>query len=326
MASMKRYIIQRLLWMIVIVFGVSIIIFTVLYLTPGDPAKIMLGEGATREEIATLQAKLGIDKPYIIQLGQFLWNTFLKFNLGESWQYNVPVMQELLSRLPRTLLMGVVAMILTTIIGTPIGIFSALHQGKWQDYGIIGFCMLFISLPNFWVALMLVLIFSFKLSLLPAYGIGSVLNYILPISAMVISSVAGQARQTRSAMLEVMRADFVTTARAKGMIEKKVISKHMLPNAILPVVTMLGGRLAMVVVGSVILEKVFTIPGVGLYLVQAINYRDYPVVRGCTLFFAIFSSVIVLLTDLVYCWIDPRIKVQYMDKGTQKRGGKCKQV
>lgn len=320
---MWKYIVNRLLWMIFIFIGVAFLIFTILYFAPGDPAQMMLGDNATAAEIAALRETLGLNKSYLEQLLDFLFQTFIKLDLGTSWTYTVPVVQELAVRLPRTIIIGLTTMVLTTIIGIPLGILAATHQGKWQDYGIIGASMVFISLPGFWVALMLVILFALKLNLLPAYGIDSWKSYILPIVAGTFSGIAGNARQARSAMLETIRADFVTTARAKGQNERTIVFKHMLPNAILPLITSLGGRFAGIVAGQAIVERVFSIPGVGLYLLDGISYRDYPIVRGCTMFFAVFSAVVILLVDLVYAWIDPRIKAQYTKSSTRGKGYKA---
>jgi peptide/nickel transport system permease protein len=308
--------------MIVIFVGVAFLIFSIMYFAPGDPAKMILGDNATAEEIADMRHTLGLDKSYLAQLGDFLYQTFIKLDLGTSWTYTKPVATELGLRLPRTVLIGLVTMILTTVIGIPLGISAALHQGKWQDYGVIGVSMIFVSLPAFWVALMLVVVFSQKLKLLPAYGIDSWTSYILPIVAGTLSGVAGTARQARSAMLETIRADFITTARAKGQSERKIIYRHMLPNAILPLITSLGGRFAGIVAGQAIIERVFSIPGVGLYLLDGVSYRDYPIIRGCTMFFAVFSAIVILLVDLVYAWIDPRIKAQYTRNSTRGKGYK----
>ena len=318
---MWRYILNRLLWMIVIFVGVAFVIFTIMYFAPGDPAQMMLGENATAQEIADMRHTLGLDKSYLAQLGDFLYQTFIKLDLGTSWTYTKPVVQELGIRLPRTVTIGLITMILTTVIGIPLGILAATHQGQWQDYGIIGASMVFVSLPVFWVALMLVVLFSLVLNnLLPAYGIDSWKSYILPIVAGTFSGIAGTARQARSAMLETIRADFVTTARAKGQAERTIIYKHMLPNAILPLITSLGGRFAGIVAGQAIVERVFSIPGVGLYLLDGISYRDYPIIRGCTMFFAVFSAIVILIVDLIYAWVDPRIKAQYTKNSTRGKG------
>lgn len=308
---MWKYIVKRLLWSIVIMVGAGIIIFLLTYFTPGDPAAQLIGFDASAADLAALRAKLGIDKPFLQQLVTFLYNSFIKWDWGTSWTYNEPVMSTILSRLPRTAIIGVGQMILTVAIGIPLGIFAARHQGHWQDYGVLGVCMVLVSLPDMWVALMFVLLFSLQLHWLPAYGIGGPQYYILPIVSGVMGGIAGQARLMRSGMLEVIHSDFVTTARAKGQSEDLIVRKHILPNALMPVITMLGGSLALVVCGSAIVERLFSIPGVGLYLLDGISYRDYPIIRGCTLFFATFSALVYLLLDLVYAWIDPRIKAQY---------------
>ncbi|MCD7956135.1 MAG: ABC transporter permease [Lachnospiraceae bacterium] len=308
---MWKYIVKRLLWSIVIMVGAGIIIFLLTYFTPGDPAAQLIGSDASAADLAALRAKLGIDKPFLQQLVTFLYNSFIKWDWGTSWTYNEPVMATILSRLPRTAIIGLGQMILTVAIGIPLGIFAARHQGHWQDYGVLGVCMVLVSLPDMWVALMFVLLFSLQLHWLPAYGIGGPQYYILPIVSGVMGGIAGQARLMRSGMLEVIHSDFVTTARAKGQSEDLIVRKHILPNALMPVITMLGGSLALVVCGSAIVERLFSIPGVGLYLLDGISYRDYPIIRGCTLFFATFSALVYLLLDLVYAWIDPRIKAQY---------------
>lgn len=311
---MYKYVIKRLLLMILVIIGAAFIIFSIMYFTPGDPARQLLGEGATIEEIQAMRAKLGIDKPFLVQFGNYLYNTFIKLDLGTSWKYQVPVMDEFLKRLPRTVGMGLAKIILTTIIGIPVGIVAAKYQGRWQDYGILALMMIFVSMPNFWLGLECVLIFSVHLKWLPAYGIGGIQYYILPVIAGCFNAAATTAKQTRSSMLEIIRADFITTARAKGLSEKAITWRHMIPNALMPVITVVGGQFAHIAVGSTIFEKVFAIPGVGLYLLDGIGYRDYPVVRSCTLFFALFSAVTMLFVDLAYAWLDPRIKAQYSGK------------
>lgn len=315
---MWRYIVKRIFWMLIVVLGVAFVIFTLLYFTPGDPARIMLGDAATQEEVDILRAKLGIDRPYMVQLLSFLRDSFLRFNFGDSWTYKKPITDEVILRLPRTVGIGLANMILTTIIGVPLGVYAAYHQGKWQDYGVIGLCMVLVSLPGFWVALMCIMLFSLKLGWFPSHGIGSFKYYILPVVSGIFGGVAGLARQSRSAVLEVIRADFITTARAKGQTERKITMKHLMPNAMMPVITMLGGAFTFIVAGSAITEQLFSIPGIGLYLLDGISYRDYPIVRGCTLLLSVYSSVVLLLVDLVYAWLDPRIKAQYSGKNEGK--------
>ncbi|MGM9538731.1 MAG: ABC transporter permease [Candidatus Onthomonas sp.] len=312
---MGKYIVKRLLWLIVIIFATAFLIFTILYFTPGDPARYLMGTTATEADYAALHTQLGLDDPYLVQLGRYFYQTFVQFDFGTSWVYKVPVYQELIQRLPRTLIIGLSAMVLNVIIGISLGIFAGTHGGKWQDSATMAIAMVFVSCPDFWVALMMILLFTSKLKLLPAYGIDSWKCYIMPIIASSLGGIANNARQTRSSMLEVFRADFITTARAKGQAERKVVYQHMLPNALMPVITALGNGLSRIVAGSAVIESVFSIPGVGLYMLSSINNRDYPAVRACVLFFAVFATLIMLLVDLVYAFLDPRIKAKYASGG-----------
>ena len=316
---MWRYIMKRLFMLIFVFIGVAFLIFTITYFIPGDPASLMLGDGATLEELEAMRRQLGIDKSYFLQLTDFLSDVFLRFDFGTSWSFGDSVMKELLSRLPRTILMGLATLTVAVGVGVPLGVQAALNRGKWQDFGVIGMSMIFVSLPNFWIAFMAILLFALKLGWLPAYGVGGVQYYVLPVLCGAIGSIATFARQSRSAMLEVVRADYVTTARAKGQREKVIVRKHMLPNALLPIITIVGGRVSHIVAGSTLIERVFTIPGVGQYLLTGVNKRDYPIIRGCALFFAVFSAVMVLVTDLAYAAIDPRIKAQYSGTSNKRR-------
>ena len=312
---MGKYIARRLVWLVVIIFATAFLMFTILYFTPGDPARYLLGTNATEADYAALHSQLGLDDPYLVQLGRYFYETFVKFDFGNSWVYKVPVYQELVTRLPRTLIVGLAAMALNVVIGLALGIFAGTHGGQWQDSATMAIAMVFVACPDFWVALMMILLFTSKLKLLPAYGIDSWKCYVMPIIASSLGGIANNARQTRSSMLEVFRADFITTARAKGQSEKKIVWKHMLPNALMPVITSLGNGLSRIVAGSAVIESVFSIPGVGLYMLSAINNRDYPAVRACVLFFAVFATLTMLIVDLVYAFLDPRIKAKYASGG-----------
>lgn len=315
---MKKYVIYRLLWMIFVLVGAAIVIFTILYFTPGDTAMHFLGETATAEDIARFNALHGLDQPYAVQLLTFLRDLFLRGDFGISFKFNTPVLDELVSRIPRTLFLGVSCIVVNALIGIPLGMMAALHQNKWQDTLCMVLALLFVSIPNFWLALELVDLFSVKLGLLPVMGIDSWKSWILPIFAGSVSGVAANARQTRSSMLETIRADFITTARAKGVEEGKVVRKHMFPNALIPVVTGLGVGLSKSIAGSVVIEQLFTIPGVGTYMLSGINNYDYPIVRSSVVILAAFSSIIMLLVDIVYAMIDPRIKAQYTGKAKER--------
>jgi ABC-type dipeptide/oligopeptide/nickel transport system permease component len=308
---MAKFILNRCIWMLFTLLATAFIIFTILYLTPGDPAEILLGQVAVPDEIAKLHAKLGLDRPYLVQLGEFLYNVFIKLDFGNSWIYDVPVFEELAQRLPRTLTIGLSAMALNLTFGLLLGIFAGPHQGKWQDSATMAIAMVFVSTPDFWVALMMIVLFALKLGWLPPYGIGGPEHYIMPIFCASLSGMAVNARQTRSSILEVFREDYVTTARAKGQAERIVVRKHMLPNALMPIITSVGTGFARIVAGSAVIESVFSIPGVGLYMLNAISGRDYPALRGSILFFAAYTAVVMLIVDLIYAYIDPRIKAQY---------------
>lgn len=308
---MWRYILKRLGWMVIIMLCVTILIFTITYFIPGDPARTMLGSLASASEVANMRAKLGLDKPYLVQLGTYLKDLIFHLDFGISWSYNVPVVQELFARLPVTILVGGVAMVVQILLGIPLGVFAAVHQSRWQDYVSIGLSMILVSLPDFWVALMLIVLFSVKLGWLPAYGIEGWQNFVMPVIATAISGIAMNARQARSAMLEVFRADYITTARAKGQVEKKVIWRHMFPNAMMPIITIVVSGLTRIVGGTAIVENIFSIPGVGQYMLNGINSMDFPVIRGSVIVLSLFSALSVLLMDLVYAFVDPRIKAQY---------------
>jgi ABC-type dipeptide/oligopeptide/nickel transport system permease component len=310
---MAKYILKRCLWMVVTLLATAFIIFTILYFTPGDPARTMAGN-ASEADIQVLRHQMGLDRPYLVQLGDFLYKSFLRLDFGNSYVYKVPVFQEMWNRLPRTITIGLFAMILNLIFGVSLGIFAGTHEGKWQDSATMAIAMVFISAPDFWVALMMIVLFAAKLGWLPAYGIGRPQYYIMPIICASLGGIAVNARQTRSSMLEVFREDYVTTARSKGQQEKIVIRKHMLPNALMPIITGIGIGFSRIVAGSAIIENVFSIPGVGLYMLNALNNRDYPAIRGTVLFFAAYTAVVMLLVDLVYSFVDPRIKARYSSR------------
>lgn len=308
---MSRYVLRRIVGMIVILWCAGLVIFTLTYLVPGDPASLLLGKEASLETIAQKRHVMGLDKGYLAQLGTYMYNTFIRFDFGDSWVFSSSVISELAIRLPRTLIVGLTAMVLNVVVGTLLGIFAGTHEGRWQDSLVMIIAMVFVSAPDFFVALMMILLFSLRLNWLPAYGIDSWKCYVMPILASSLGGIAINARQARSSMLEVIRADFVTTARAKGQRENVIVRRHMLPNAMMPIITGVGGGLAVMIAGSPVIETVFSIPGIGAYLLSGVNQHDYPVVRACVIFFALFASIAVLIMDLCYALLDPRIKAQY---------------
>jgi peptide/nickel transport system permease protein len=297
--------------MIFVLVGTAVVIFTIMYFIPTDPTKALLGADVREAERMVLRETLGLNDPYIVRLFRYMYDVFIRFDLGTSYVFNVPVMRELMSRIPRTLLLGVGCIFFNSLIGLPLGIMAGLHQNKWQDTLCMVLALAFVSIPNFWLALQLINTFSVKLGWIPAFGIGGFQYYIMPIFAASMNGAATNARQTRSSMLEVIRADYIVSARSKGVHEKTVVLRHMLPNALIPVVTGLGVGLSKSIAGSVVIETVFTIPGVGMYLLTGINGADYPVVQGSIIILSFFSSFVMLLLDLLYAQIDPRIKTQY---------------
>jgi peptide/nickel transport system permease protein len=307
--------------MLPVVLGVAVVIFTIMYFVPGDPARFIMGLDATAAQVAEKRHEMGLDAPYIIQLGRFLFNTFIRFDLGDSYMFNTPVLSDLMVRLPNTLIIGLLCMVLQIAVGIPLGVTAAVHHNGFADRLCIFLALFGVSMPSFWLGLLMVLLFSLKLGILPAYGVGGIQYFIMPVICNSFAGIATQARQTRSSMLDVIRSDYITTARSKGMSEHDVIYKHALPNALIPVITVIGNGLANIFGGAVVIETVFSIPGVGLYMTNAIGNRDYPVVQGAVVVLAVIFSLIVLLVDLVYAFVDPRIRAQFEAHGG-KRGKK----
>lgn len=315
---MLRYTLKRLLWCIPVVIGVAVVIFTFLYFTPGDPVANLLGEGYTQEQYITKRHQMGLDQPYIVQLGKFLFDFFIKFDFGISYMNEMPIKDDLLARIPRTVMISIIVIILNVIIGMPLGITAAVHQGKWQDKFCIFLAMVTNAIPNFWFAMILILVFSLELGWLPSHGIDSWTCYILPCISTGLMGIGGQARTTRSQMLEVIRADYVTTARSQGYSERNILYSHALPNAMIPMITGIGTRFAHALGGTIVIETLFSIPGTGTYMVRAISQRDYPVIRSTATLLSVYFSIVMVGVDLVYAFIDPRIKAQYENQGKKK--------
>lgn len=315
---MWRYIVKRLLWLILVLLCAALLIFTIMWFVPGDPAEIILNGMGTQEDIARLREQLGLNEPFYVQLGEFLYNSFLKFDFGNSYVYKTPVVTELMIRLPRTLKLGIISIVLSAVIGIPLGVNAALHRNGFQDQGLLVISMVFVSVPQFWLAMEMMLLFSVKLGWLPTSGIGTWQQWIMPVIANTIGSIAMNARQARSAVLETSRADFVTTARAKGVHERDVVWKHMIPNALIPVINALGNSFTAIITSGIVIETVFAFPGVGTYMMTAVSGRDYPVVRACVLMLAAFAAIVNLVVDLIYAYLDPRIKAQYVAYAAKK--------
>lgn len=319
---MSKYIIRRLLLLIPVILGVTILVFSIMYLVPGDPAVMMLGTEAEPAAVEALRAKLNLDKPYIVRLGLYMKQVFIDLDLGNSYITNVSITQELAGRIPNTLRLAIVSMLTSLCVGIPLGVYAATHHNRPGDYFTIVATLMGVSIPGFWLALMLVQIFSNELGWLPPYGTGGLEYWILPILSGALNGIANQARTTRSSMLEVINSDYIVMARSKGLSERRVIFEHALPNALIPVITSAGSSLGMSMGGGMLTETIFSIPGVGYYMVKAVNNRDYIAVQGSVLLLAIVFSLVMLLTDLALAAVDPRIKAQFAGSKRKKNNKK----
>ena len=293
--------------MIPVLFGLTIIIFMILHLAPGDPVDLIVGPNATPEVYENIRRSLGLDQPLLTQYFVFIRN-LLKGDLGTSILQQRPVIDMLIQRLPVTLEVGLWALVVSFAIAIPIGILAAVHRNSKLDYAAMSFALVGISMPTFWFGLILLYIFAFRLGWFPVSGYGTWQHLILPVIAVGFTDAAVTARMVRSSMLEVIGQDYIRTARAKGLKEGKVINKHALKNALIPIITLLGMRIGWIVGGSVTLEIVFNRPGIGRLMVDAIFARDYPVVQGAMLALTAFILLGNLLADLLYAVADPRIK------------------
>jgi peptide/nickel transport system permease protein len=304
---MFQYVIKRLLSIIPVLFGISLLLFFMLRALPGDPAQVLAGQMATPEDIELIRHQLGLDKPVYIQYAVFL-GRLAKFDLGRSARTQNPVIQEVWARLPNTMLLAVVAITLACLFGIPAGIISAIKPYTFLDYLVTSAALFGISMPVFWLGLMLVVVFSIMLPWLPAGGTGSWKHVILPSITLTAFVVAFIARMTRSSMLEVLSQDYTTTARSKGLKEKVVVIKHALKNALIPIITVVGLQFGMLLGGAVLTETVFAWPGVGRLIVDSILARDYPVIQGTILIFGLIYTLINLMVDVIYAYVDPRIR------------------
>lgn len=308
---MIRYILRRILFLIPVIIGVAFVVFTLLYLTPGDPARMILGDLATDEAVHNFREAEGLNDPYLVQFGKYLYKAVFKGDIGRSYVTKRPVMDEILQAFPETLKLSFFAICIAICIGIPCGIVSAIKQYSLFDTVTMILAMVGLSMPVFWLGLLLILFFSVKLGWLPSSGFDTFGAMVLPSLALAAQSISMVTRMTRSSMLEVINADYIRTARAKGQKESVVIWGHALYNALIPVVTLCGLQFGELLSGAILTESIFAIPGVGRIMVESIKMRDYPMVQGGVLFIAIAFSVVNLGVDLLYAFIDPRIKAQY---------------
>lgn len=313
---MLKYVSRRLLAMILVLLVTVIFICTLMYFVPGDPALIMLGQSATVESVQALHEKYGMDDPYLLKVGKYIAG-LLHGDMGISFKSKTPVFEELMARYPITLTITFGSTIIGLVIGVVAGIISAVKQYSAVDRIFTTFSLFGASAPSFWIAMMLVLIFSVKLGWLPATGSYTPAHWILPLFTMGLQCSASIMRMTRSSMLEVIRQDYVRTARAKGQTEFKVIVRHALRNALIPILTITGIKMCGFLGGSVLVETVFALPGLGKYILDSVGYQDYNVVQGGTVLICINCVIITFIVDMLYALVDPRIKSTY-DGGKKK--------
>lgn len=307
---MTRYIIKRLLFMVPVLLGVTLLVFLIFHLTPGDPARVLLGEmgqGASPEAIEALRHQLGLDRPWYVQYGDFLFKA-VQGDFGRSFRGDRPVLPELLARFPVTLKLTLSALGIAAVLGIPLGIIAAVKKHTWIDHAVMVVALLGVSLPSFWFGIMLMQLFALKFKLLPPSGTGTWQHMILPAVTVALSSVAFIARMTRSTLLDQLREDYVRTARSKGLKQSAVIFRHALKNAFIPVLTTLGLQFGNLLGGSVVTESIFSLPGLGRLAVEAIKGRDLPSIQGSVLWVALVFSLVNLLVDLGYAALDPRIR------------------
>lgn len=315
---MLRYIGKRFVMIIPVLIGVLLIVFTMNYITPGDPARMILGEQASQEAVNELRESMGLNDPYWVRFGNYVKDLVLHGSLGDSYKTKLPVAQEVLKRLPTTITLTFTSLFVAILIGIPIGIISAVKQNTLVDNVGMVVALIGVSMPAFWLALMLIITFSLHLAWLPGSGWGAFKYMILPSVTIGAGAAGGIARMTRSSMLEVIRQDYMRTARAKGQRESVVISRHAFKNALIPVLTQVGIQAGYSIGGAVLTETIFSIPGVGTYMVNAIKARDYMAVQGGVLILALVFCCLNLLVDVLYAFADPRIKAMYAGSAQRK--------
>ena len=305
---MLRYLIRRLLLTIPVLLGVATLVFALIHFIPGDPAQAMLGEGAAPEDVAQLRARLGLDRPLLVQYGSFLQG-LVRGDLGVSLRNDQPVTQQILERMPATAELAFASMAVAVVIALPLGIIGAVWRGTAVDFGAMTLSLVGISIPNFWLGPLLAIVFAVELGWLPVGGRGTPAHLVLPAATLGAALAAILARMTRASLLEELREPYVLAARAKGVSRTRAVLHHAFRNSLIPIVTILGLQFGVVLTGAVITETIFAWPGIGRLLIQSISFRDYPLVQGCVLLIAVTYVGVNLITDLTYGFLDPRIRV-----------------
>ena len=307
---MLRYIIGRLLLIIPTLILVIFIIFSILNITPGDPARIMLGMDAPAEAVEELNHQLGLDRPMIERFVKYIAGV-IHFYFGTSYRTGAPVFNDIFAKFPTTLKLAVCSVIVSALLGIPLGIISAVRQYSLLDYSLTVISLFLASMPGFFLALILILIFALWLGLLPSNGIGTMRHYILPVFTLALPTAALLARMTRTSMLETMRQDYIRTAKAKGASKMRVIVRHALKPSLLPIIVVLGMNFAYLLGGALIIEIVFGLPGIGNIIINAVQMKDTPVIMAVAVFMAVLYKLIMLVVDIIQVIIDPRLKSRF---------------
>jgi len=315
-----KYIIKRLFIMIPILLGISFIVLILIDITPGDPARIILGTQATEEEVQEVRDELGLNDSLAVRYFRFVGG-IMRGDFGKSYTNRRDVWSEMMQRFPYTLVLALFSVVLAVVIGIPLGVYAATHQYTWKDNAAIVASLFCVSMPAFWFALILVQIVSVRLGWLPPSGIETWTGWILPVVSLALGYAAMISRQMRSSLLEVIRQDYITTARAKGQSERKVLYRHALKNALIPVVMSVGSLFGIALGGALIAEVIFSLPGLGSYTLSGLTQRDYPIIQGSVLFLSAVFSIVILLIDIVFAFIDPRIRSQYVRKRKRLKVG-----
>lgn len=306
---MLGFIARRLLLTIPVILGVATLVFSLIHLVPGDPAQSMLGESAAPADINELRGKLGLDRPVMVQYVEYLSHA-VRGDLGRSFRYGTPVTHEIGARLARTAQLAFAAMAVAILLAVPLGTLAAVFKGRAIDQAAMTMSLVGVSLPNFWLGPLLAMVFSVSLGWLPVSGAGSMAHMVLPAITLGTALAAVLARLTRASVIEELQELYVVAARARGLSWLRTVVRHALRNSLVPVVTVIGLQFGAVLTGTIITETIFAWPGLGRLLIQAIGFRDYPLVQGCILFIAVTYVVMNLLVDIAYGWLDPRIRVQ----------------
>lgn len=304
--------------MIPVFLGITLVIQIMISVTPGDPARMLLGVNATEEKVTELREEMGLNDPIYVRYGRYLW-ALLHGDFGTSYVTKRTVMDEVTTRFPYTLKLVALSLVLSLIVGLPVGVFAATHQNKWSDNLVMFLALFCVSMPAFWFSLILVQEFAVNHRWFPLSGVGTFKSWVLPALGIAVGYTANIARQTRSNMLEVVRQDYIVTARAKGVPERTIKYRHALKNALTPIIMVAGGMFGAMLGGALISEVIFSIPGLGQYTLQALMNRDYPVIQSSVLILSIMFSIVMLIVDVIFALVDPRIRSQYVKGNKNKK-------